>query len=273
MDASTGYDTVLYREPLGVFAGIVPFNFPAMIPFGWMAPMCVAAGNTIVLKAANQTPRTALRIAQLYAEAGMPEGVINVITTANQEAEALLHSPDIVGITFVGSTKVGRHIMRWAAHTANGLGFMPSQEPRLGPERRPGRPRRRSIINSVLAAGANAAWLCRRCRGKRYRRPTGRRIKAQATKLRLGPANEQTSSWGRWFPRTQASHLDWIDVVKKRGQNSFWTVVPLRARHAQGFYLGPTIFDYVTESMRSGRRDIRPGLMHQARGFVFRRLA
>ena len=66
MDASSGYDTVLYREPLGVFAGIVPFNFPAMIPMGWMTPMCIACGNTIVIKAASFTPRTALRIAELY---------------------------------------------------------------------------------------------------------------------------------------------------------------------------------------------------------------
>ncbi|MBO4915186.1 MAG: aldehyde dehydrogenase family protein, partial [Oscillospiraceae bacterium] len=70
MDASRGYDTVKYREPIGVFAGIVPVNFPAMIPFGWMTPVCIATGNTMVLKAATLTPRTALRIAELYKEAG-----------------------------------------------------------------------------------------------------------------------------------------------------------------------------------------------------------
>ena len=63
MDASRGYDTVKYREPLGVFAGIAPVNFPAMIPFGWMAPTCIATGNTMVLKAASLTPRTALKLA------------------------------------------------------------------------------------------------------------------------------------------------------------------------------------------------------------------
>ena len=69
MDASSGYDTVLYREPIGVCAGIVPFNFPAMIPMGWMTPICIACGNTIVLKAATFTPQSALRIAELYKEA------------------------------------------------------------------------------------------------------------------------------------------------------------------------------------------------------------
>lgn len=76
MDASSGFDTVQYREPMGVFAGIVPVNFPAMIPFGWMTPVCLACGNTMVLKAASLTPMTALRIAGLYKEAGLPDGGI-----------------------------------------------------------------------------------------------------------------------------------------------------------------------------------------------------
>ncbi|MCL2194887.1 MAG: aldehyde dehydrogenase family protein, partial [Oscillospiraceae bacterium] len=79
MDTSTGYDTVMSRVPLGVFLGIAPFNFPAMIPMGWMAPACIASGNTMVLKAASPTPRTALRIAELYKQAGLPDGVLNVI--------------------------------------------------------------------------------------------------------------------------------------------------------------------------------------------------
>ena len=115
MDASSGYDTVLYREPLGVFAGIVPFNFPAMIPMGWMTPMCIACGNTIVLKAATFTPQTCMRIAELYKEAGLPDGVINIVTCSRKEAEIFLTHPDIKGITFVGSTSVGRHIYATAA--------------------------------------------------------------------------------------------------------------------------------------------------------------
>ena len=74
MDTSSGYDTVLYRESLGVFVGICPFNFPAMIPMGWMAPSCIACGNTIILKVAGATPMTSLRIAELYREAGLPDG-------------------------------------------------------------------------------------------------------------------------------------------------------------------------------------------------------
>ena len=110
MDASKGYDTVLYHKPLGVFVGIVPFSFPAMIPMGCMTLICVACGNTIVLKEETFTPQSVLRIAQLYKEAGLPDGVINIVTCTGNEAELLLEPPDIKGITFVGSTAVGKHV-------------------------------------------------------------------------------------------------------------------------------------------------------------------
>ena len=112
------YDTVSYRTPLGVFAGIIPFNFPAMIPMGWMTPICIACGNTIVLKAATFTPQTCMRIAELYKEAGVPDGVVNIVTCSRNEAEIFLNHPDIAGISFVGSTSVGKHIYSTAA--ANG---------------------------------------------------------------------------------------------------------------------------------------------------------
>ena len=118
MNVSPGYDTVRYNEPLGVFAGIAPWNFPAMIPHGWMVPICVAAGNCMVLKAASFAPQCALRITELWTEAGLPPGVLGVVTTSRNEAEIFLTHPEIKGVTFVGSTSVGLHIYRTAA--ANG---------------------------------------------------------------------------------------------------------------------------------------------------------
>jgi malonate-semialdehyde dehydrogenase (acetylating)/methylmalonate-semialdehyde dehydrogenase len=115
MNISTGHDTVMYREPVGVFAGIVPFNFPAMIPFGWMIPLCITLGNTFVLKAASLTPQTAMRVLKLLIEAGMPKGVVNLVTCSRNEAELLLKHPDIRGISYVGSTSVGLHIYATAA--------------------------------------------------------------------------------------------------------------------------------------------------------------
>ena len=80
MNVSHGYDTVSYREPLGVFAGIAPFNFPAMIPMGWMIPFAITTGNTFVLKAASMVPQTAMRMLELLIEAGLPKGVVNIVT-------------------------------------------------------------------------------------------------------------------------------------------------------------------------------------------------
>ena len=118
MNITGGYDTVQYMEPVGVFAGIAPWNFPAMIPHGWMSPLAVATGNTFVLKAASFVPRSSMRILDLWTEAGLPKGVINLVTCGRNEAEILLKHPDVKGITFVGSTSVGRHIYATAA--ANG---------------------------------------------------------------------------------------------------------------------------------------------------------
>ncbi|HZJ39782.1 MAG TPA: aldehyde dehydrogenase family protein, partial [Demequina sp.] len=77
MNVSTGHDTVTYREPLGVFAGIAPFNFPSMIPFGWMVPLCIATGNTMVIKAPSMVPTSSMRLLELLYEAGLPNGVVN----------------------------------------------------------------------------------------------------------------------------------------------------------------------------------------------------
>ncbi len=172
MDTSSGYDTVLYREPVGVFAGIVPFNFPGMVPMGWMAPLCIATGNTLIIKASPVTPMTALRCAELWQEAGLPDGVLNVLTCANKEAEMLLTHPDVTGISFVGSTTVGKHIYATAA--ANGKRVQVpdrGQEPRHRPARRGGRAGRHGHHQLELRLcryamyGASRA-VRRECRGR-----------------------------------------------------------------------------------------------------------
>ena len=96
-DTSSGYDTTLYYEPVGVFAGIVPFNFPGMIPLGWMVPICIAAGNTIVLKLASMTPMTAMRLTELLEEAGLPKGVVNLVTCSRNEADIFLRDARVGG--------------------------------------------------------------------------------------------------------------------------------------------------------------------------------
>ncbi len=162
MNATPGYDTAQYMEPLGVFAGIVPWNFPAMLPMGWMAPLCIATGNTLVLKLASFVPQSAIRIMELWEEAGLPKGVINLVTCSRNEAEILLRHPDIKGVSFVGSTSVGRHIYATAA--ANGKRVQALTEAKNHALVLRDAALERSAAASCTrpaAAPANGAWPCR----------------------------------------------------------------------------------------------------------------
>ena len=116
MNVTGGYDTASYRFPLGVVAGIVPMNFPAMIPWGWMVPLALACGNTVVLKANSQTPLTSIRMLELFYEEGkFPKGVVNLVTSNRAEAEIFMTDSRIKAVTFVGTTDVGKHIYSVAA--------------------------------------------------------------------------------------------------------------------------------------------------------------
>ncbi|TDC75246.1 CoA-acylating methylmalonate-semialdehyde dehydrogenase [Streptomyces hainanensis] len=110
---STGVDVASIRQPLGVVAGVTPFNFPAMVPL-WMFPVAIACGNTFVLKPSEKDPSAGLRLAELAAEAGFPEGVLNVVNGDREAVERLLAHPDVAAVSFVGSTPVARAIQRGA---------------------------------------------------------------------------------------------------------------------------------------------------------------
>src|SRR3954470_6843604 len=106
---STGVDLYSFREPLGVCVGITPFNFPAMVPM-WMFPVAIACGNTFVLKPSERDPSAAMVLAELWAEAGLPEGVFNVVHGDKEAVDALLEHPDVAAVSFVGSTPIARYI-------------------------------------------------------------------------------------------------------------------------------------------------------------------
>ena len=110
-NVGTNVDSHSVRQPVGVCAGITPFNFPAMVPM-WMFPMAVACGNTFVLKTSERVPSTALRLAELFSEAGLPPGVFNVVNGDKEAVDTLLTHPDIAAVSFVGSTAVAEHIYR-----------------------------------------------------------------------------------------------------------------------------------------------------------------
>src|SRR6059058_907362 len=115
--ASTGVDVYSFRQPLGVVAGITPFNFPAMVPM-WMYPVAIACGNTFVLKPSERDPSASQLVAELWAEAGLPDGVFNVVNGDKVAVDALLDHPDIAGVSFVGSTPIARYI--YERGTGNG---------------------------------------------------------------------------------------------------------------------------------------------------------
>ncbi|MFP3156211.1 CoA-acylating methylmalonate-semialdehyde dehydrogenase [Lachnospiraceae bacterium ZAX-1] len=261
MEASTGFDTVLYREPLGVFAGIVPFNFPAMIPMGWMAPICIACGNTIVIKAATFTPQTSLRIAALYTEAGLPDGVLNIVTCSRTEAEIFLNHEDIKGVSFVGSTKIGLHIYSTAA--ANGKRVQALCEAKnhaLVLEDSP--------IERTAAGIVNAAFGCagERCMAlpvivvqESIADKLAASIVEKAKALKIGPAYDKKTDLGPVINGNhQESVLKWIEQgIKEGGKLLLDGRNPnVPAGFENGFYIGPTIFDHVKPGMHIGDMEI-----------------
>jgi len=260
MDAAAGVDSVLYREPLGVFAGIVPFNFPAMIPMGWMAPMCIATGNTMVIKAASMTPMTCMRIAELYKEAELPDGVLNVVTCSRMEAEIFLNHPDVKGVSFVGSTSVGLHIYSTAA--ANGKRVQALCEAKnhaLVLEDAP--------IERTAAGIINAAFGCagERCMAlpvivvqESIADALVAAIVKKAKALKVGPAYKKDTDMGPVVTDAHCKFVtDWINKGVYEGAK-----VVLDGRNyivpgfEKGFYLGPTILDNIKPGMSVGDEEI-----------------
>ena len=261
MNVSSGYDTTRYNHPVGVFAGIAPWNFPAMIPQGWMAPICIATGNCLVLKAASFVPQSAMRITELWQEAGLPPGVLNLITTSRNEAEILLRHPDIKGVSFVGSTSVGQHIYSTAA--ANGKRVQ------------------------ALTEAKNHALVLRDCKLDRTAQGiinafcgcAGERCMAlpvvvvenaiadrlvplllhYAAQISLGPAYEKSTGMG---PVVNQGHKEFVlNWIEKGIQEGAELILDGRQPEVapgceKGFFIGPTIFDRVTEEMAVGREEI-----------------
>ena len=260
MDTSSRYDTTSYREPLGVFAGIAPFNFPGMIPMGWMAPLCIATGNTIVIKASSATPMTALRCAELWQEAGLPDGVLNVVTCSRNEAELFLSHRDIRGVCFVGSTSVGLHVYAQAA--ANGKRVQALCEAKnhaLVLEDAALERTARGIINSAFGcAGERCMALPVIVAQEGIADELAKLLVEYAKALVIGPAYEKTSQLG---PLVSASHrkfvTDWIEKGVEEGANLLLDGRGVKVPgYENGFYLGPTIFDHVTSSMTVGDEEI-----------------
>jgi malonate-semialdehyde dehydrogenase (acetylating) / methylmalonate-semialdehyde dehydrogenase len=254
-----GVDAYSMRQPLGVVAGITPFNFPAMVPM-WMFPIAIATGNTFVLKPSERDPSTALKLAELLQEAGLPDGVFNVIHGDKQAVDALLHHPDVAAVSFVGSTPVARHI--YLEGTASGkrvqalggaknhLVVMPDADLEQATEALLGAAfgsagERCMAISVAVAVGDDIA--------DRLIAKLAPRIKA----LKIGASEDASTEMG---PLVTREHLDkvrgYIDAGVSEGADIVVDGRGVTVPGLDGFFLGGTLFDRVRPDMKIYREEI-----------------
>ena len=261
LQVTTGFDTASYRMPLGVVAGIVPFNFPAMIPWGWMVPLAIATGNTVVLKAASFTPLTAMRIMELfYTEGGFPKGVVNLVTCSRKESELFLTDPRVKAVTFVGSTEIGKHIYSIAA--ANGKRVQAQCEAKnhaLVLEDCDLESAVKAIINSTYGC---AGMRCMALPVIVVQESIADRfvalLKEKAMELKVGCAYDPETKLG---PVVNAEHkksiCDWIQKGIDEGAELVLDGRDIAVPgYENGFFVGPTILDHVKPGMTVGDREI-----------------
>ncbi|MDR0474397.1 MAG: CoA-acylating methylmalonate-semialdehyde dehydrogenase, partial [Treponema sp.] len=260
MQATPGFDSVMYRESLGVFAGIAPFNFPAMIPMGWMAPLCIACGNTIVIKASSATPQSALRIAEMYKKAGLPDGVLNIITCGRNEVNHCIVHKEVKGVSFVGSTNTGLHIYSAAASAGKRVqALCEAKNHALVMDDAPIERTAAGIINSAYGcAGERCMALPVAVVHEAIADELVAALIEQAKNLTIGPAYNKDTNLG---PVISSAHRDfivkWIETgIAEGGQ------LALDGRNCKvpgfenGFYLGPTILDHIKPGMTVGDEEI-----------------
>jgi len=255
-DVSGGVDQDLYRFPLGVVAGVPPFNFPVMIPL-WMFPLAVVAGNTFVLKPSERTPLGAVRLAELFTEAGFPPGVLNLVHGAGPVVDALLTNPAVAAISFVGSAPVARHVYEVAAAQGkrvqalggakNHIVVMPDADldaavpAILGSAF--GNAGERCLAGSVAVAVGDASGS--------LLEP----LLARAAALKVGPGVEPGVDVG---PLIRAEHRDRVaDYIERGAAEGAVVLLDGRSETSRaGFFLGPTVLDRVSDSMAVGRDEI-----------------
>lgn len=253
-------DSYSTRQPLGVCAGITPFNFPAMVPM-WMFPVALACGNTFVLKTSEKVPSTALRLAELLTEAGLPDGVFNVVNGDKEAVDTLLTHPQVAAVSFVGSTAVAEYIYQTA--TLNGkrcqaLGgaknhmvVMPDAD-------------MDQVADALMGAAYGSAG--ERCMAISVAVAVGddtadaiiERLAPRVMDLKIGPGSDPAAEMG---PLISGEHLSkvkgYVDLGIEEGAE---LVVDGRSLsiegHENGFYLGGCLFDKVDSNMRIYREEI-----------------
>lgn len=251
-DIATGLESAMYRYPLGVIGGITPFNFPMMVPC-WMFPLAIACGNTFVLKPSERTPMLANRLAELLKEAGLPDGVFNIVHGAHDVVNGLLEHPDVRAISFVGSQPVAEYVYKTAAahgKRVQALGgaknhsiVMPDADLALATK---------EITN---AAFGSAGERCMACSvvvavGDVADELVGRLTDA-AKQLTVGNGLEDNVFLG---PVIRDSHksrtVQYIEQGVEEGASLVLDGRQHQASTTDGYFLGPTLFDHAKPGMK-----------------------
>jgi malonate-semialdehyde dehydrogenase (acetylating)/methylmalonate-semialdehyde dehydrogenase len=255
-DVARGVDNVSYRFPLGVVAAITPFNFPCMVPL-WTLPVAIGAGNAYILKPSERTPLSAQRLGELLAEAGLPEGVFNIVNGAREAVDGILEHPGIEAVSFVGSKPVAEHVYKGG--TAHGKRVQALAGAKNSMIVMPDAVLDKTVENMISSAYGNAG---ERCLAGSVVVAVGdvadelvARLKEQAAAMKVGPGSEEGSEL---TPVIRDSHRQkvrqYIDLGEEEGAE-----VVLDGREPpleEGFFLGPTLLDRVTGDMRVGREEI-----------------
>ena len=253
-NVSTGVDAYSIRQPVGVVAGITPFNFPAMVPM-WMFPIAIACGNTFVLKPSEKDPSASVLMAQLLADAGLPDGAFNVVHGGKEAVDALLTHPDVKGVSFVGSTPIARYVSQTATEhgkrvqalggAKNHMMVLPDADLDLAADA------------AVNAGFGSAGERCMAISVVVAVDPIGEDLVAKIGErvggLRVGPGADEDSQMG---PLVTRAHRDKVASYLDSGVADGATLAvdgrqhPVTGDAADGFWLGPTVLDHVRPGMR-----------------------
>ena len=258
--AGPGIDVYSMRQPLGIGAGITPFNFPAMIPM-WMFGMAIAAGNAFILKPSERDPSVPVRLAELFLEAGAPEGLLQVVHGDKEMVDAILDHPDIAAISFVGSSDIAQYI--YARGTANA-----KRVQAFGGAKNHGIVMPDADLDQVVGDLAGAAFgsAGERCMALPVVVPVGEgtadrlreKLIPAINALRVGVSTDPDAHYGPVVtPEHKARVEQWITTAEQEGGE---IVIDGRGfslqGHEQGFFIGPTLIDHVTPQMKSYQEEI-----------------
>lgn len=256
-NVASGVDTYSIWQPLGVCAGITPFNFPAMIPL-WMFPMAIATGNTFILKPSEQDPMVTMRLVELAVEAGVPEGVLNVVHGGKATVDAICDHPDIKAVSFVGSTAVGKHVYERASKSGKRAQCMMGAKNHgvILPDAN-----KEQTLNQLAGAAFGAAG--QRCMALSVVVLVGAAgewiddIKAKATGLVVSAGKHDKDLGPLISPAAKARVEHLIGTGIEEGAS---LLLDGRGITVEGFekgnFVGPTIFDNVTADMQIYQQEI-----------------